>query len=491
MPQLSYSFCMSMLHSLWQAGLLFLVYFFAEIIVQEKASPLQKRNWLFVLLLSQIVLFTFTFSTYYFNTADDIIVNIISDTMNNILSANIIYTATPWLFSFYLLVINYKIIRALYEWICFKKQFHNGLQKPSIDLKLFTAAKAYHFGIKRKVQLWFSNTISVPVTFGFLKPIIVLPVALINQLTLQQAETLILHELTHIKANDYLLNWFLIIAENIFFFNPFILTLCKKIRLEREKYCDNNVIAFKYAPLLYAETLLKAQYMKQQISQYQLAAVTGKKQLLQRIQFFTNKKNSISPKRSLFIMPLFAGLLITIFSAVLFFQYNITAARTTTSAKVAVTSFTKMTGELNTPLIVNNILENFTEENLKDLVKVVEQQQPLIKKQLKKIAPVIKAIQDKVQAMQVKNEVEVLQAEEMDDENIITPITVKENDFIRQIVIKEEQSGSKNATVKVYTLTFINNEWVLIPECILAAKEVINDSLHKKKDSSLIEKQLP
>jgi bla regulator protein blaR1 len=339
------------------------------------------------------------------------------------------------------------------------------------------------------VQLWFSNTISVPVTFGFLKPVIILPVALINQLTMQQAETLILHELTHIKANDYLLNWFLIVTENIFFFNPFILTLCKKIRLEREKYCDSNVIAFEYAPLLYAETLLKSQYMQQQIPQYQLAAVTGKKQLLQRIQFFTDKKNNVSPKRRLLIMPLFAGLLVTIFSAVLFFQYTITARPATKSAEVAVTPFTPITSELNTPLIINNILENFTEENLKGLVEVVEKQRPVIENQLKKIAPAIKAIQDKVHEMQAKNEAEVQQPEEMDDKNIITPISIKENDATRQIVVKEEQSGSKNATVKVYTLAFINDEWVLIPEWMVAAKEVTSDSLQTKKDSSLIEKQ--
>jgi beta-lactamase regulating signal transducer with metallopeptidase domain len=479
---------MSMMHSLWQAGLLLLVYFFAEIIVQEKASPLQKRNWLFVLLLSQIVLFILTFFTYYFNAAESVEVNIISNTINNILSADTINTATPWLFSFYLLVISYKMIKALYEWINFKKQFNSSLQKPGIDLKLFTAAKANHFGIKRKVQLWLSNTITVPVTFGFLKPIIVLPVALVNQLTIQQAETLILHELTHIKANDYLLNWFLIIAENIFFFNHFVIALCKKIRLQRELYCDSNVIAFEYPPLLYAETLLQAQYMQQQIPQYQLAAVTGKKQLLQRIRFFTDKKNKVSQKRTHFILPLFAGLFITIFSTILFFQYKITASPAATTAEVAAAPFIPATNELNTPLIANNILENFTEENLKGLVEIVEKQQPVIEKQLKKLAPAIKAIQDKVHAMQAKNKVEV-QAEEIDNENIIAPISIKENDATRQIIVKEEQSGSKNATVKVYTLAFINDEWVLIPEWMLTANEVHSDSLRLKIDSSLIEKR--
>ncbi|MEY2916344.1 MAG: hypothetical protein RIS73_58, partial [Bacteroidota bacterium] len=206
MTQLSYSFCMSMLHSLWQSGLLLLVFLLSEIIFKNKISPLQKRNLLFILLLTQAFLFLVTFFIYFLNIENTATINFIGKTVTDILPADIIYATTPWLFTFYLIGIAYKMIKALYEWVYFKKQYQLGLQKPTIDLKLFTALKANHFGIKRKVQLWFSSSINAPVTFGFLKPIIVLPVALINQLSIRQAETLILHELTHIIANDYLLN---------------------------------------------------------------------------------------------------------------------------------------------------------------------------------------------------------------------------------------------------------------------------------------------
>jgi len=325
MAQLSYSFCMSMLHSLWQAGLLLLIYLLVGRLVQTKTSPLQKRNWLFVLLMSQVSFFIITFFFYFLNIKNTVDQNLLQDTVSRFLPASTISLITPWLFSLYLAAISYKMIKALYEWIQFKRSYTAGLQKPSVYLKLFTALKADHFGIKRKVQLWFSKTINAPVTFGFFKPIIVLPVALVNQLSMQQAETLILHELTHIKANDYLLNWALIIGENIFFFNPFIISICKKIRLEREKYCDSNVIAFEYSPLLYAETLLKVQHVQRFIPQYQLAAVTGKKQLLQRIQFFTNKNNFNYTKRSRLIFPLICTAFVMVFAATFFFQYKITA----------------------------------------------------------------------------------------------------------------------------------------------------------------------
>ena len=101
---------------------------------------------------------------------------------------------------------------------------------------------------------------------------ILLPVALLNNINTAQAETLVLHELSHIKTNDYLLNWFLVVADTIFFYNPFVSALCRRIRIEREKYCDINVIAFAYSPALYAETLLKAERIKQMIPNFQLAA---------------------------------------------------------------------------------------------------------------------------------------------------------------------------------------------------------------------------
>jgi beta-lactamase regulating signal transducer with metallopeptidase domain len=479
MAQLSYSFCMSMLHSLWQAGLLLLIYLLVGKLVQTKSSPLQKRNWLFVLLTAQVSFFIITFFIYFLDIENTVDQNLLQDTVSKYLPAGTISFVTPWLFGIYLAAISYKMTRALYEWTHFKKLHTAGLQKPSVDLKLFTALKADHFGIKRKVQLWFSKTINAPVTFGFFKPVIVLPVALVNQLSLQQAETLILHELTHIKANDYLLNWALIIAENIFFFNPFIISICKKIRLEREKYCDSNVIAFQYSPVLYAETLLKAQHIQQFIPQYQLGAVTGKKQLLQRIQFFTNKKNFNYEKKNPFIFPLVCAAFVMVFAATFIFQYRITATSKPVMVETTAAAYTAP-GENELPTFVNSILENLTDDNLKKIEPAVEKQKPLIEKHLKNLQPLIKSVQDKAEAF----------AQQFDN-NIVTPVAFKEINATntKQVIVKEEQSGSKNATVKVYTLSLVNGEWVVLPQWMLAAKEIPADTSHTLIDSCLLDQQ--
>jgi beta-lactamase regulating signal transducer with metallopeptidase domain len=484
MAQLSYSFCMSMLHSLWQAGVLLLLYWMADKSLSKKFTPLQKKNLLFVSLGIQSVLWGFTFFIYYTNVENNLTDGTVTKAIYNILSAEVIHTITPWLFTTYLLVITYKMIRMVYQWHTFKVKFHAGLQKPSVDLKLFTALKADHFGIKRKVQLWLSTTVNTPLTFGFLKPVIVLPVALVNQLSLQQAETLILHELTHIKTNDYLLNWFLLVAENIFFFNPFILLICKKIRLEREKYCDINVMAFAYAPLSYAETLLQAQQLKQFRAQYQLAAVGKQQELLQRIKFFTNAENHISSKKNRLTFPLLSILTAVIFTTAILVQYSIskTPAPIAVNPSTVLQSTTATPSDEAIPSFVNTLIKDLTDEKLKEMSAAVKQQQPAIEKELKHLDPLIKDIQHSAIEL----------AEDMGN-NFITPVSIKENDATRQIVIKEEQSGSKNATVKVYTLAFINGKWVIQPEWKLAAQEMppLADSLRNIIDTTTLIKPAP
>jgi len=85
---------------------------------------------------------------------------------------------------------------------------------------------------------------------------------------------------------------------------------------------------------------------------------------------------------------------------------------------------------------------------------------------VEKFAPLIKSVQDKAEEF----------AQQFDN-TLVIPAALKENTPTRQVVVKEEQSGSKNATVKVYTLAYIDNQWVIIPEWMLAAKEVPVDSL--------------
>src|SRR5882757_3098949 len=96
MALLSYSFCMAMLHSLWQAGSLLLFYFIIDRALLQRHSPLVKRNFLFVLLATQLSLFIITFLIYFFAGGNNIPSDGIAGMMPQFLSADIVYAITPW-----------------------------------------------------------------------------------------------------------------------------------------------------------------------------------------------------------------------------------------------------------------------------------------------------------------------------------------------------------------------------------------------------------
>lgn len=138
--------------------------------------------------------------------------------------------------------------------------------------------------IPRKVQLLISTHVQVPVMIGFLKPVILLPVAMFNNLSAEQLEAILLHELAHIKRNDYLLNIFQSIAETILFFNPFIWWISKNIRLEREHCCDDLVIAGQVQPLQYAKALVALEEYRLTVNALAMAAADNKQHLFHRIK---------------------------------------------------------------------------------------------------------------------------------------------------------------------------------------------------------------
>jgi beta-lactamase regulating signal transducer with metallopeptidase domain len=96
--------------------------------------------------------------------------------------------------------------------------------------------------IDRFITLAESAAIQAPVVIGFLKPIILIPIGMTSSLTVEQLETIFLHELTHIRRKDYLINLIQSFVEAIYFFNPFVWIVSAIIKCEREHCCDDAVV---------------------------------------------------------------------------------------------------------------------------------------------------------------------------------------------------------------------------------------------------------
>lgn len=95
----------------------------------------------------------------------------------------------------------------------------------------------------RRVQCFLSDRVGEVMTLGFWSPVIVFPVALVNELTPEMAHTILLHEIAHLRNYDHWLNYPQQFIRAFFFFHPAVHALCHLIDREREHRCDDWVAA--------------------------------------------------------------------------------------------------------------------------------------------------------------------------------------------------------------------------------------------------------
>ncbi|MEM7247010.1 MAG: peptidoglycan DD-metalloendopeptidase family protein [Acidobacteriota bacterium] len=93
--------------------------------------------------------------------------------------------------------------------------------------------------VSRAVRLLESVRVSVPMVVGWLRPVVLLPPALVVGLDPRQLEAILLHELAHVRRRDDLVNALQCVAETLLFFNPAARWLSSCIREDRELCCDD------------------------------------------------------------------------------------------------------------------------------------------------------------------------------------------------------------------------------------------------------------
>ncbi|HTD42386.1 MAG TPA: M56 family metallopeptidase [Mucilaginibacter sp.] len=157
---------------------------------------------------------------------------------------------------------------------------------------------AGQIGIRQVVRLVQSELVKVPVAVGWLKPMILLPMGIILQLSPEQLESILWHELAHIRRRDYLVNILQGIVETMFFFNPGLLWLSSLIRAEREACCDDIVLSRMNRKANYLEALLSFGYEDNSKVSFAMSIGSGNqlRDRLKRMVSQENKRLSIAEK---------------------------------------------------------------------------------------------------------------------------------------------------------------------------------------------------
>ena len=153
-------------------------------------------------------------------------------------------------------------------------------------------------GLYPKVQVLRSTLVRTPVTYGFIKPVILLPATLVFSISPAQLEAIIAHELAHIKRNDYLVHLVQSCLEVLFFFHPCFWWINQVVNEERENATDDLALAAGICSQDLAHGLAEvANYSHSPAPDMVLAASGSKHKTLQRIKRILGKQTP-SPQLS-------------------------------------------------------------------------------------------------------------------------------------------------------------------------------------------------
>lgn len=112
------------------------------------------------------------------------------------------------------------------------------------------------FSSERAVTLATSERMSVPAAIGFFKPMIVIPLWALQELTSDELNIILLHEFAHLRRGDAWTNLLQKTVRALFVFHPAVWWIENRISLEREMACDDQVLAQTANPRGYAKCLI-------------------------------------------------------------------------------------------------------------------------------------------------------------------------------------------------------------------------------------------
>ena len=147
------------------------------------------------------------------------------------------YAVLAWFAGVYMFT-----LRTLGGWMLLMRLRRQHVQPIAGDLLKTCLALQRRLGVVRAVRYVCSKVAESPAVFGWLRPVVVLPLSALAGLSPWQVEAIIAHELAHVKRWDLLVNAFQIATETLLFYHPAVWWVNRVIRNEREHCCDDIAV---------------------------------------------------------------------------------------------------------------------------------------------------------------------------------------------------------------------------------------------------------
>lgn len=128
--------------------------------------------------------------------------------------------------------------------------------------------------IRRMARLHVSDANVGPMVFGFLRPVIILPRAMVRMKSVAELEPALMHELLHIRRGDSLFSLLQVVAQIVWWFHPLVWWANRRANEVCERCCDEEAVAnLRCRPVDYARCLVDALEIRAQVET--MAAAPG------------------------------------------------------------------------------------------------------------------------------------------------------------------------------------------------------------------------
>jgi beta-lactamase regulating signal transducer with metallopeptidase domain len=148
----------------------------------------------------------------------------------------------PLIVSVWLAGVSVLLVHSFRGWYHIRRLHKAALAWAPSSWQLPANRLAQRLALRKAVRVVEFSTVDVPTVLGWLRPVIILPVAAVAQLPPAQVEAILAHELAHVRRHDYLVNLLQRVAEAVLFYHPAIWWMSARVREEREHCCDDLAI---------------------------------------------------------------------------------------------------------------------------------------------------------------------------------------------------------------------------------------------------------
>lgn len=202
------------------------------------------------------------------------------------LAAHVYRAIAPWITALYAIGLIIMFTRLVTSILAGQTLRRHSTPVDHSEILLALAQQAKKLGLRATPPIAYCAAVTTPAIVGVLRPLILLPFTIATDMTPEQINAILTHELAHLKRYDPIALFAQRLCEAALFFHPAAWFLGRHINLEREQACDDIALTAGPSPSLYATALLAASQIQSPASTSNpaLAATgNGPSQLSRRI----------------------------------------------------------------------------------------------------------------------------------------------------------------------------------------------------------------